>query len=124
MFTGNHAKLDLQTFAKNVDTKRLLVIGYDHLTDVEEKAGNFKQSLAYHRQYELYKDSMHTDDLNKVIGKESVTQNVEGEDLLLLTTSDRVVVSVTIPASGPNLEGNLKLQSKATYFFEIKEQEE
>jgi len=52
------------------------------------------------------------------------TQNVEGEDLLLLTTSDRVVVSVTIPDSGPNLEGNLKLQSKATYFFEIKEQEE
>jgi len=52
------------------------------------------------------------------------TQNVEGEDLLLLTTSDRVVVSVTIPTSGPNLEGNLKLQSKATYFFEIKEQEE
>jgi len=51
------------------------------------------------------------------------TQNVEGDDLLQLTSSDRVVVSVTIPEADADLEGILNLQSKATYFFEIQEQE-
>lgn len=46
------------------------------------------------------------------------TENVEGEDILLLTQAHKVVVSVTIPSSNENLEGTLNLKSKTTYFLE------
>lgn len=49
------------------------------------------------------------------------TENIEGEEILNLTRSDKVVVIVTIPSSNQNLEGELNLQSKTTYFLEIKD---
>lgn len=51
------------------------------------------------------------------------TENVEGEAVLELTSADRVVVSVTIPSANANLTGNLNLQSKTTYYLEIKERD-
>lgn len=46
------------------------------------------------------------------------TENVEGDDILLLTQANKIVVSVTIPSSNENLEGTLNLKSKTTYFLE------
>ncbi len=51
------------------------------------------------------------------------TQNVEGEEVIQLTSADKVVVSVTIPSSDASLEGNLNLKSKTTYYLEIKERD-
>lgn len=45
-------------------------------------------------------------------------ENVEGEEVLQLTQSHKVVVSVTIPSASENLEGHLNLKSKTTYFLE------
>jgi len=47
--------------------------------------------------------------------------NVEGEEITQLTMSNRVVISVTIPSSDASLQGVLNLQSKTTYYLEIKE---
>lgn len=44
-------------------------------------------------------------------------ENVEGDGIMELTKSNKVVVSVTIPFSSENLEGVLNLKSKATYFL-------
>ena len=44
---------------------------------------------------------------------------VEGQDLLDLTQAERLTVSVTITSSNQNLNGNLNLQSIATYYLEI-----
>ncbi len=46
-------------------------------------------------------------------------ENVEGEAISDLTLASKVVVSVTIPSSGPNLEGTLNLKSKTTYYLEV-----
>jgi hypothetical protein len=46
-------------------------------------------------------------------------ENVEGEALMDLTMAVKVVVSVTIPSSNENLEGTIKLESKATYYLEF-----
>ncbi|MBW2938754.1 hypothetical protein KXJ69_11585 [Aureisphaera sp. CAU 1614] len=51
------------------------------------------------------------------------TESVEGEEILQLTQSDKVVVSVTIPSSDATLEGELNLKSKTTYYLEIKERD-
>lgn len=45
-------------------------------------------------------------------------ENVEGDEILQLTQANKVVVSVTIPSSNENLQGNLNLKSKTTYFLE------
>ena len=45
--------------------------------------------------------------------------NVEGTSLEQLTLAEKVVISVTIPSSNANLDGNIKLQSKATYYLEF-----
>tara|TARA_R110002124_G_scaffold131910_1_gene294330 strand:+ start:58849 stop:59391 length:543 start_codon:yes stop_codon:yes gene_type:complete len=45
--------------------------------------------------------------------------NVEGEAISQLTQASKVVVSVTIPSSNANLEGELNLQSKTTYYLEF-----
>jgi len=47
--------------------------------------------------------------------------NVEGEEITQLTMADKVVISVTIPSSDATLQGILNLQSKTTYYLEIKE---
>ncbi|MFC7358097.1 hypothetical protein ACFQO1_10385 [Jejudonia soesokkakensis] len=44
---------------------------------------------------------------------------VEGTDLEQLTMANKVIVTVDIPSSNATLQGNLDLQSKATYFLEI-----
>lgn len=44
-------------------------------------------------------------------------ENVEGDAILQLTKANKVVVSVTIPASSENIEGELNLKSKATYYL-------
>ncbi|NND62029.1 MAG: hypothetical protein HKN48_02425 [Flavobacteriaceae bacterium] len=49
------------------------------------------------------------------------TETVEGDQIIELTSADKVVVSVTIPSSDAALEGNLNLKSKTTYYLEIKE---
>lgn len=49
------------------------------------------------------------------------TENVEGDQILNLTQADKVVVTVNIPEANEDLEGNLNLQSKTTYYLEIKE---
>tara|TARA_R110002050_G_scaffold69870_2_gene151031 strand:+ start:392 stop:937 length:546 start_codon:yes stop_codon:yes gene_type:complete len=46
------------------------------------------------------------------------TEVVDGEDILRLTRADKVVVRVTIDSSSVNLEGNLNLKSKTTYYLE------
>jgi hypothetical protein len=46
-------------------------------------------------------------------------ENVDGASLEQLILANKVVVSVTIPSSNANLEGNIKLQSKATYYLEF-----
>ena len=50
------------------------------------------------------------------------TEIIEEEEIVQLTMANRVVVSVTIPSSNASLEGELNLQSKTTYYLEIKEQ--
>ncbi|MBT0606610.1 hypothetical protein [Aequorivita echinoideorum] len=45
-------------------------------------------------------------------------ENVEGEQILQLTSADKVVVSVTVPSSTVNVSGELNLKSKTTYFLE------
>ena len=47
------------------------------------------------------------------------TENVEGEAILDLTQANKVVVKVTIPSSNAQLEGELNLQSKTTYYLEL-----
>lgn len=47
------------------------------------------------------------------------TENVDGASLEQLILANKVVVSVTIPSSNANLAGNIKLQSKATYYLEF-----
>ncbi len=49
------------------------------------------------------------------------TETVEGEEILDLTSADKVVVSVSIPSADGTLEGTLNLKSKTTYYLEIKE---
>ncbi len=44
---------------------------------------------------------------------------VEGDDLIELTKASKVVVSVTIASSDENLEGELNLKSKTTYYLEL-----
>ncbi len=44
---------------------------------------------------------------------------VEGEDLTELTKASKVVVTVTIESSNENLEGELNLKSKTTYYLEL-----
>ena len=46
---------------------------------------------------------------------------VEGEEILQLTMADKVVVSVTILSSDSSLQGVLNLQSKTTYYLEIRD---
>lgn len=46
-------------------------------------------------------------------------ETIEGADITRLTSSNKVVVSVTIPSSDINLEGTLNLKSKTTYFLEF-----
>jgi len=48
-------------------------------------------------------------------------ENVEGEEVLQLTQANKVVVSITITSSDPSLQGVLNLQSKTTYYLEIKD---
>ena len=50
-------------------------------------------------------------------------EQIEGEDIIQLTMADKVVVSVTIPSSNANLSGNLNLQSKTTYYLEIRDRQ-
>ncbi|WP_151675167.1 hypothetical protein [Patiriisocius marinus] len=45
--------------------------------------------------------------------------NVENEEIENLTSSNKVVISVTIPSSSSSLFGTLNLKSKATYYLEI-----
>lgn len=47
------------------------------------------------------------------------TENVEAEAILDLTQANKVVVSVTIPSSNAQLDGELNLQSKTTYYLEL-----
>jgi len=49
------------------------------------------------------------------------TEVVEGEEITQLTQANKVVVAVTIPSVNQDLEGELNLQSKTTYFLEIKD---
>jgi hypothetical protein len=46
-------------------------------------------------------------------------ENIEGDAILQLTQASKVVVSVTIPSSNAQLEGELNLQSKTTYYLEF-----
>lgn len=46
-------------------------------------------------------------------------ENVEGESITQLTMASKVVVSVTIPSSNAELEGDLNLKSKTTYYLEF-----
>lgn len=46
-------------------------------------------------------------------------ENIEGDDIMLLTQAAKVVVSVTISSSNASLEGVLNMQSKTTYFLEF-----
>lgn len=48
-------------------------------------------------------------------------ENVEGEEVLQLTQANKVVVTITIPSSDASLRGILNLQSKTTYYLEIKD---
>lgn len=48
-----------------------------------------------------------------------VIENVEGDDILLLTQANKVVVRVTIPSADASLEGVLNMQSKTTYYLEF-----
>ena len=48
---------------------------------------------------------------------------IEGAEILQLTMANRVVVAVTIPLADPNLEGTLNLQSKTTYYLEIRDRQ-
>ena len=46
-------------------------------------------------------------------------QIVDGDGIVNLTMSNKLVVTVTIPSSDENLDGYLNLQSKATYYLEL-----
>lgn len=48
-------------------------------------------------------------------------ENVEGPEILELTMADRVVVSVTVETIDETVAGELNLQSKTTYYLEIKD---
>jgi len=78
--------------------------------------------------FEFLGDTNDTTYVTQTLVNEGTTQiptitefihNVEGESLERLTQASKVVVSVTIPSSNANLEGDLNLQSKTTYFLEF-----
>ncbi len=46
---------------------------------------------------------------------------VQGDDIALLTQANKVVANVTIPSADASLVGALNLQSKTTYYLEVKE---
>jgi hypothetical protein len=50
-------------------------------------------------------------------------ETIEGDEILQLTMANRVVVAVTIPSADPDLEGELNLQSKTTYYLEIRDRQ-
>ena len=56
--------------------------------------------------------------LNNPVQSEHI-DNVEGEEIIQLTLASKLVVSVTLSSSDENLEGNLNLQSKTTYYLEF-----
>jgi hypothetical protein len=45
--------------------------------------------------------------------------NLNNEEIDIVTLSNKVAITVTIPAADASLFGNLNLQSKTTYFLEI-----
>jgi len=51
---------------------------YLNLSVTEEKAGNYKTALIYYKQFKAYRDSIFQEEIGQTIGKESVTQDVEG----------------------------------------------
>lgn len=51
---------------------------YRNLSEVEEQAGNYQQALVYYKQFKTYRDSIFQEKVGETIGKESVTQDVEG----------------------------------------------
>ena len=59
-------------------------------------------------------------------GNASITEFEEivaDPEIYDLTRANRVVVSVTFPNADPSLEGELNLQSKTTYYLEIRDRE-
>lgn len=50
-------------------------------------------------------------------------ESIEGDDILQITMANRVVAAVTIPLADPDLEGQLKLRSKTTYYLEIRDRQ-
>ncbi len=48
-------------------------------------------------------------------------ENIEGDDIIALTNAEKVVVNIMASAPVDNLEGNLKLQSKTTYYLIIEQ---
>ena len=70
-------------------------------------------------------DTTHVTQTNVVQGSLTnpvITEHVdivEGEEIMQLTQASKVVITVSIPSANENLEGNLNLQSKTTYFLEF-----
>lgn len=48
-------------------------------------------------------------------------ENIEGDDIIALTNAEKVVVNIMASTPVDNLEGNLKLQSKTTYYLIIEQ---
>lgn len=70
--------------------------------------------------------STQTTVLPGMVGSPVITefeQTIENDEIIQLTMADRVVVSVTIPSADASLEGILNLQSKTTYYLEIRDRE-
>lgn len=49
------------------------------------------------------------------------TENIEGDDIISLTSAEKVVVNILASNPVDNLEGDLKLQSKTTYYLIIEQ---
>ncbi len=48
-------------------------------------------------------------------------ENIEGDDIIALTNAEKIVVNIIASIPVDNLEGNLKLQSKTTYYLIIEQ---
>lgn len=94
----------------------------------------FANSVAseFNVEFSFLSESLDTTYVTQTIvamGTKGTTSVTEFEEIVLepeifdLTRANRVVVSVTLPDADPSLEGNLNLQSKTTYYLEIRDRE-
>jgi signal transduction histidine kinase len=78
--SSNVYLLEALEITKSLNDALLFQNTYGHLTDLEEKRGNYEIALKYCKQQVAYKDSTYKEETNQLITKESVAQDVDSAE--------------------------------------------